>query len=101
MRLAPALLLGLSLCVVAPVLAPKAAHAGVPRSCMARSYDPIRCPRETRRVSLGALGPTARVRQLERLEAELAAVVVPLQDEERNLLLREITDLLRYPAPRR
>ncbi len=100
MPVAPALLLGLSLCVVAPVLAPQPAHAGVPRSCMARSYDPIRCPRETRQASRDVLG-TARILQLERQREELARIVVPLQDAERNRLLREVVGLLRYPAPRR
>jgi hypothetical protein len=75
------------------------AQAGVPRSCIDDSYDPIACKRDTRRVYREVL-PSARLRVLETQRPGLERVI-PLEDAERNLLLEERCDEPRDPGPRR
>ncbi len=73
-------------------LIPGVGQAGVPGSCVHPDYDPIECIRETRLERRDVL-PSARVRELEAQQAELAGQA-PRQDLERNELLREIRELL-------
>lgn len=79
--------------VAASWVLPGAAQAGVPRSCIHPSYDPIECKRDMQRGYLDVL-PLARIRALEAQRSELEAIVVPVQDAERNQLLEDILDAL-------
>ena len=85
---------GALILLVTPVVAPEVARAGVPRSCIHPTYDPLACPRDTRLVQLDVL-PSARVRVLRRQASELEETVVPVQDRERNILLEQILEHLR------
>lgn len=84
---------GVALLLVAQLVAPVVARAGVPRSCIHPTYDPLACPRDTRLVQLEVL-PWTRVRVLQRQAPELEETVVPVQDRERNILLEQILERL-------
>jgi hypothetical protein len=80
-------------------LVPSLAHADVPRSCVHTSYDPIECPRETRLVHRDVL-PSARLKALDEQRRRIERAI-PLQEEERQILLEEIRDALRPGSPGR
>lgn len=77
--------------VAASWVLPGAAQAGVPRSCIHPTYDPIECKRDMYREYLDVL-PLARIRALEAQRPELEAIVVPTQDAQRNQLLQDILE---------
>ncbi len=93
-------LAGLGVLFLGQLLAPVVAYAGVPRACIHSSYGPLECSRQMRLERNDVL-PSARVRRLERQRLEFEQSAVPIQDEERNRLLKEIFYELRELRGRR
>ncbi len=85
--------LGSCIWLAGQALAPPAAHAGVPRSCVYPRAHPLECPREMRRV-LHRMLPSSRLAEQRAQRPELEREA-PLEDRERNRLLREIRGELR------
>ena len=83
--------------VIASGLGAVSGRAGVPRSCIHPHFDPLRCARDTRSEHRDVL-PSARLRQLDAQRPRLEDRV-PLQDAERNALLKEIHELLLKSRP--
>lgn len=85
-------LVGLATVIIVAGLAPANSLAGVPRACVHPRASAIECTLAEREQRLDVL-PAARVRELRRQQIEFEAEI-PLEDAERNRLLREIRDSL-------
>ena len=75
------------------VVAAGAAHSGVPRACIHPVSDPVECTRVKSLERYDVLG-SARIRELRLRESVYQEKVVPIQDAERNRLLKEIRNAL-------